>query len=105
MSADKWGGPGWLNKLSWLFDASVTIAGFSGEEIGEFFPPVTHWLIFFFFVDKQIRHCRLGFRLITDHFTFILYQHRIVCWRLAIRHLLYEGSRRCLDRVVEGKTT
>jgi elongator complex protein 4 len=31
MSADRWGGPGWLNKLSWLFDASVTIAGFSGE--------------------------------------------------------------------------
>ncbi|KAF8481217.1 Elongator complex protein 4 [Russula ochroleuca] len=29
MSADRWGGPGWLNKLSWLFDASVTIAGFS----------------------------------------------------------------------------
>jgi hypothetical protein len=31
MSADRWGGPGWLNKLSWFFDASVTVAGFSGE--------------------------------------------------------------------------
>lgn len=31
MSGDDWGGRGWLNKLSWLFDASVTIAGFSGE--------------------------------------------------------------------------
>jgi len=31
MSADSWGGPGWLNKLSWLFDASVTLTGFSGE--------------------------------------------------------------------------
>ena len=31
MSGDDWGGRGWLNKLSWLFDASVTLAGFSGE--------------------------------------------------------------------------
>ena len=31
MSGDGWGGRGWLNKLSWLFDASVTLAGFSGE--------------------------------------------------------------------------
>jgi elongator complex protein 4 len=31
MSADGWGGTGWLNKLSWFFDASVTLAGFSGE--------------------------------------------------------------------------
>ncbi|KAH9004410.1 hypothetical protein EDB86DRAFT_3210211 [Lactarius hatsudake] len=29
MSGDNWGGRGWLNKLSWLFDASVTLAGFS----------------------------------------------------------------------------
>lgn len=40
MSADRWGDTGWLNKLSWLFDASVTIAGFSGEGKGEKFPPV-----------------------------------------------------------------
>ncbi|KAF8271354.1 Elongator complex protein 4 [Lactarius quietus] len=31
MSGDGWGGRGWLNKLSWLFDASITLAGFSGE--------------------------------------------------------------------------
>jgi elongator complex protein 4 len=37
MSTDRWGGPGWLNKLSWLFDASVTIAGFSGEEKAKIF--------------------------------------------------------------------
>jgi len=37
MSDDKWGGPGWLNKLSWLFDASVTLAGFSGEKRGTLF--------------------------------------------------------------------
>lgn len=49
MSADSWGGPGWLNKLSWLFDASVTIAGFSGEGKRRKFPACTHWLNFFFF--------------------------------------------------------
>jgi hypothetical protein len=37
MSDDRWGGPGWLNKLSWLFDASVTLAGFSGKKNGDFF--------------------------------------------------------------------
>jgi hypothetical protein len=37
MSDDRWGGPGWLNKLSWLFDASVTLAGFSGKKQGAFF--------------------------------------------------------------------
>ncbi|KAI0307839.1 Elongator complex protein 4 [Multifurca ochricompacta] len=31
MSGDGWGGPGWLNKLSWLFDGSVTLAGFSAD--------------------------------------------------------------------------
>ncbi|KAH9171827.1 hypothetical protein EDB89DRAFT_1968905 [Lactarius sanguifluus] len=30
-SDDNWGGRGWLNILSWLVDASVTLAGFSGE--------------------------------------------------------------------------
>jgi len=38
MSADRWGGPGWLNKLSWLFDASVTIAGFSDPALSLRFP-------------------------------------------------------------------
>jgi hypothetical protein len=50
MSANGWGGPGWLNKLSWLFDASVTIAGFSGEGKKRIFSACTHWLIFF--MDK-----------------------------------------------------
>ena len=56
-------------------------------------------------MDKQIRHCRLGFRLITDHSTYILYQDPIVYCPPATRHLLYEESRACLARVVEGKTT
>jgi len=38
MSGDRWGGPGWLNKLSWLFDASVTIAGFSDPALSLKFP-------------------------------------------------------------------
>jgi elongator complex protein 4 len=47
MSGDRWGGPGWLNKLSWLFDASVTIIGFSGKEKCEFFLPAHTRLIIF----------------------------------------------------------
>ncbi|KAI0274679.1 PAXNEB-domain-containing protein [Gloeopeniophorella convolvens] len=31
VSVEEWGGPGWVNKLSWLFDASVTLAGFSAD--------------------------------------------------------------------------
>jgi len=50
MSADRWGGAGWLNKLGWLFDASVTIAGFSGEGKRRIFSARTHWLIIF--MDK-----------------------------------------------------
>lgn len=38
MSADSWGGPGWLNKLSWLFDASVTLTGFSDQSLSLSFP-------------------------------------------------------------------
>ena len=53
MSADRWGGPGWLNKLSWLFDASVTIAGFSGEGKRRFFSAYTGWLIFFSWTSRS----------------------------------------------------
>jgi len=38
MSGDGWGGRGWLNKLSWLFDASVTLAGFSDPSLSLTFP-------------------------------------------------------------------
>lgn len=38
MSGDGWGGRGWLNKLSWLFDASVTLAGFSDPSLSLAFP-------------------------------------------------------------------
>ncbi|KAH9082041.1 hypothetical protein EDB83DRAFT_609376 [Lactarius deliciosus] len=38
MSGDNWGGRGWLNKLSWLFDASVTLAGFSDPSLSLTFP-------------------------------------------------------------------
>jgi elongator complex protein 4 len=43
MSDDRWGGPGWLNKLSWLFDASVTLAGFSGKKNGDLFFASPNW--------------------------------------------------------------
>ena len=43
MSDDRWGGSGWLNKLSWLFDASVTLAGFSGKKKGDRFSHCAHW--------------------------------------------------------------
>jgi hypothetical protein len=45
MSADSWGGAGWLNKLSWFFDASMTLSGFSGERKGIF--RYSDWLMFF----------------------------------------------------------
>jgi len=38
MSADRWGGPGWLNKLGWNFDASMTLAGFSDPSLSHTFP-------------------------------------------------------------------
>ncbi|KAI9455854.1 Elongator complex protein 4 [Russula earlei] len=38
MSADGWGGPGWLNKLGWFFDASVTLSGFSDPSLSLMFP-------------------------------------------------------------------
>ncbi|KAI0004298.1 Elongator complex protein 4, partial [Russula compacta] len=38
MCADSWGGPGWLEKLSWLFDASVTLTGFSDASLSLMFP-------------------------------------------------------------------
>jgi hypothetical protein len=43
MSDDRWGGPGWLNKLGWLFDASVTLAGFSGKKNGDLFLHRSHY--------------------------------------------------------------
>jgi hypothetical protein len=45
MSADSWGGAGWLNKLSWFFDSSITLAGFSGEKKGPL--RYSDWLIYF----------------------------------------------------------
>ncbi|KAN0128381.1 PAXNEB domain containing protein [Lactarius tabidus] len=38
LSGDGWGGRGWLNKLSWLFDASITLAGFSDPSLSLTFP-------------------------------------------------------------------
>ncbi|KAA1468644.1 PAXNEB-domain-containing protein [Dentipellis sp. KUC8613] len=31
MSSDGWGGPGWTEKLSWLVDASITLAAFTAD--------------------------------------------------------------------------
>ncbi|KAI0067700.1 hypothetical protein BV25DRAFT_1794657 [Artomyces pyxidatus] len=39
ISVDGWGGPGWTQKLSWLSDASITLAGFTADpSLSSLFP-------------------------------------------------------------------
>ena len=71
MSADSWGGRGWLNKLSWLFDASVDLVGFSGERTGHVY--TLDWLIIFRY--EQIHLSRLHSLLITDQSECVVYLH------------------------------
>ncbi|KAH9937128.1 PAXNEB protein-domain-containing protein [Fomitopsis serialis] len=33
LCTDSWGGPGWVQKLSWLVDASITLAAFTGTSL------------------------------------------------------------------------
>ena len=101
MSVDSWGGAGWLNKLSWLFDASVTLVGFSGERKGLF---TTLRLANKFQSRGQTHHCRLHSLLITDLSMSIRYQLPKVYSQLATGRRLYEESRQCTVRVVGEKT-
>lgn len=87
MSDDKWGGPGWLNKLSWLFDASVTLAGFSGEKRGA---------QFFSDCSRRADFCRFDSTRVdpTLSLTFPSYHGSVHIHALPTRHSLLPASDR-----------
>jgi PAXNEB protein len=92
ISADSWGGAGWLNKLSWFFDSSITLAGFSGEKKG-----ISSLLgvANIFQCVEQTLYWRLHSLLITDLSTFIRYRLPRVCCRSATSHRHCGESRQC----------